>query len=80
MCFFEDGRISTLRVHDDLIAILNIFDNYTHSSPAAEGNNINQLILLLLVEDLQLNDFFCLFDEFVSHLAGEVDEANFVWA
>ena len=80
MCFFEDGRISTLCVHDDLIAILNIFDNYTHSSPAAERNNINQLIFILLIENLQLDDVLCLFDKFVPHLAGKVDEANFIWA
>lgn len=82
MRFLEDGRISTLGVHDDLIAILNIFDNYTHSSPAAEGKNINQLIFLLLIQDLQLYDVLCLLYELVTHLAGKVYEADFIrtWA
>lgn len=80
MCFLEDGRISTLGVHDDLIAILNIFDNYTHSSPAAEGKNINQLIFLLLIQDLQLNDVLSLLYELVAHLAGKVYEADFIRA
>lgn len=78
MCFLEDGGISAFGVHDDLIAILNVFDNYTHSSPATEGKNVDQLISILRVEDLQLNDVLCLFDEFVSHFAGKVNEANLI--
>lgn len=78
MRFFEDGRISTLGVHDDLIAILNILDNYTHSSPAAEANYIDQLIFLLPIQYLQLDDALRLFDELVTQLAGKVYEADFI--